>query len=128
MENKERYSEFARKVIQGVKIAHQKMIHEKVLKGENIVIADADGQITTISARELTTSDRKHLFVHTSFPSHALEWSVGRLFSTVCQDFSFPSCVVIPEVFTSRRCCGHTGACVPTLCGAWGIERQRPIA
>ena len=57
MENKERYSEFARKVIQGVEMAHQKMIHEKVLKGENIVIADADGQITTISARELTTSD-----------------------------------------------------------------------
>ena len=57
MENKERYSEFVRKVIQGVKIAHQKMIHEKVLKGENIVIADADGQITTVPAQELTTSD-----------------------------------------------------------------------
>ena len=57
MENKERYSEFARKVIQGVEMAHQKMIPEQVLKGENIVIADADGQITTISARELTTSD-----------------------------------------------------------------------
>ena len=57
MENKERYSEFARKVIEGVKKAHCKMIHEKMLKGENIVIADADGQITTVSARELTTRD-----------------------------------------------------------------------
>ena len=57
MENKERYSEFARKVIQGVEMAHQKMIHEKVLKGENIVIADADGQITTVPAQELTISD-----------------------------------------------------------------------
>ena len=57
MENKERYSEFARKVMQGVKIAHQKMIREKALKGENIVIADADGQIMTISAKDLAQND-----------------------------------------------------------------------
>ena len=57
MENKERYSEFARKVMQGVKIAHQKMIREKALKGENIVIADADGQIMTISAKDLAKHD-----------------------------------------------------------------------
>ena len=57
MENKERYSEFARKVMQGVKIAHQKMIREKALKGENIVIADADGQIMTISAKDLVQHD-----------------------------------------------------------------------
>jgi len=53
MENKERYSEFARKVIDGVKEAHRKMIHEKMLKGENIVIADANGQVTTVSAQEV---------------------------------------------------------------------------
>ena len=57
MENKERYSEFACKVMQGVKIAHQKMIREKALKGENIVIADADGQIMTISAKDLAKHD-----------------------------------------------------------------------
>ena len=57
MENKERYSEFARKVMQGVKIAHQKMIREKALKGENIVIADADGQIMTISAKDIAQHD-----------------------------------------------------------------------
>ena len=57
MENKERYSEFAIKVMQGVKIAHQKMIREKALKGENIVIADADGQIMTISAKDLAQHD-----------------------------------------------------------------------
>ena len=57
MENKERYSEFANKVMQGVKIAHQKMIREKALKGENIVIADADGQIMTISAKDLAKHD-----------------------------------------------------------------------
>ena len=57
MENKERYSEFASKVMQGVKIAHQKMIREKALKGENIVIADADGQILTISAKDLAKHD-----------------------------------------------------------------------
>ena len=57
MENKERYSEFASKVMQGVKIAHQKMIREKALKGENIVIADADGQIMTISAKDIDQHD-----------------------------------------------------------------------
>ena len=57
MENKERYSEFASKVMQGVKIAPQKMIREKALKGENIVIADADGQIMTISAKDLAKHD-----------------------------------------------------------------------
>lgn len=57
MENKERYSEFASKVMQGVKNAHQKMIREKALKGENIVIADADGQIMTISAKDLAQHD-----------------------------------------------------------------------
>lgn len=57
MENKERYSEFASKVMQGVKIAHQKMIREKAFKGENIVIADADGQIMTISAKDLAKHD-----------------------------------------------------------------------
>ena len=57
MENKERYSEFARKVMQGVKIAHQKMIREKALKGENIVIADADGQIMTVSAEDFAKRD-----------------------------------------------------------------------
>lgn len=57
MENKERYSEFASKVIDGVKKAHRKMIHEKMLKGENIVIADANGQIMTVSAKEVVKSD-----------------------------------------------------------------------
>ena len=57
MENKERYSEFARKVIQGVEIAHQKMVREKVLRGENVVIADADGQITTVSAEDFAKRD-----------------------------------------------------------------------
>lgn len=57
MENKERYSEFARKMIDGMKIARQKMIHEKVLKGEDIVIADANGQVTTVSAKELAKSE-----------------------------------------------------------------------
>ena len=57
MENKERYSEFARKVIQGVEIAHQKMVREKVLRGENVVIADDDGQITTVSAEDFAKRD-----------------------------------------------------------------------
>lgn len=57
MENKERYSEFARKVMQGVEIAQQKMIREKTLRGENIVIADASGQITTVSAKEFAAND-----------------------------------------------------------------------
>ena len=57
MENKERYSEFASKVMQGVKIAHQKMIHEKMLKGENIMIADANGQVATVAAEEFAQID-----------------------------------------------------------------------
>ncbi len=57
MENKERYSEFARKVMQGVEIAQQKMIREKTLRGENIVIADASGQIATVSAKEFAAND-----------------------------------------------------------------------
>ena len=57
MENKERYSEFARKVMHGVEIAQQKMIREKTLRGENIVIADASGQIATVSAKEFAAND-----------------------------------------------------------------------
>ena len=57
MESKERYSEFASKVIQGVKIAHQKMIHKKMLKGENVVIADANGQVATVAADQLAKRD-----------------------------------------------------------------------
>ena len=57
MKSKERYSEFASKVILGLKIAHQKMIHEKMLKGENIVIADANGKIAKISAEQLAKGD-----------------------------------------------------------------------
>lgn len=57
MENKERYSEFARKVIQGVEIALQKMIREKVLRGENVVIADADVQIMTVSSKDFAKHD-----------------------------------------------------------------------
>ena len=57
MENKERYSEFARKVMQGVEIAQQKMIREKTLRGENIVIADASRQIATVSAKEFAAND-----------------------------------------------------------------------
>lgn len=53
MENKEQYGEFTRKVMLGVKKAQAKMIREKIMKGESIVVADADGQITTISAQEL---------------------------------------------------------------------------
>ena len=57
MENKERYSEFASKVMQGVKIAQQKMSREQAIKGENNVIADADGQIMTISAKDIAQHD-----------------------------------------------------------------------
>lgn len=57
MESKERYSEFASKVIQGVKIAQQKMIREKMLKGENVVIADANGQVATVAADQLAKRD-----------------------------------------------------------------------
>lgn len=57
MENKERYSEFACKVIDGVKKAHRKMIHEKMLKGESIVIADANGQVMTVPAQEVAKSE-----------------------------------------------------------------------
>ena len=53
MENKGQYGEFTRKVMLGVKKAQAKMIREKIMKGESIVVADANGQITTISAQEL---------------------------------------------------------------------------
>ena len=57
MENKERYSEFARKVIEGVVIAHQKMIREKTIRGEKIVIAEENGRSTTVSAKKFTKND-----------------------------------------------------------------------
>ena len=53
MEHREQYSEFARKVIHGVKIAQKKMVHEKALKGESIVIADTNSKITIVPAREI---------------------------------------------------------------------------
>ena len=58
MEHREQYSEFARKVIHGVKIAHKKMVHEKALKGENIVIADTNGEITIVPARDLIKKNK----------------------------------------------------------------------
>lgn len=53
MENNNQYSEFARKVIKGVKQAQQKLIREKAIRGEDIIVGDDSGNITFIAARNV---------------------------------------------------------------------------
>lgn len=53
MENNNQYSEFASKVMKGVRQAQQKLLREKALHGESIVIADNNGNITTVLAQDV---------------------------------------------------------------------------
>ena len=43
MANEEKYSEFSRKVLKGMQIAYEKMLHEEALRDESIVVADDEG-------------------------------------------------------------------------------------
>ncbi|EEX54215.1 hypothetical protein HMPREF6745_0310 [Prevotella sp. oral taxon 472 str. F0295] len=53
MANEKQYSEFARKVLKGMQIAHEKMLNEKALRGESIVVADDEGNIKHVPAKIL---------------------------------------------------------------------------
>jgi len=53
MANEKQYSEFARKVLKGMQIAYEKMLHEEALRDESIVVADDEGNIKHIPAKNL---------------------------------------------------------------------------
>jgi sensory box histidine kinase len=53
MANEEKYSEFSRKVLKGMQIAYEKMLHEEALRDESIVVADDEGNIKHIPAKNL---------------------------------------------------------------------------
>ncbi len=57
MENNNQYSEFASKVMKGVRQAQQKLLREKALHGESIVIADNNGNITTVLAQDVLNDE-----------------------------------------------------------------------
>ena len=53
MANEEKYSEFSRRVLKGMQIAYEKMLHEEALRDESIVVADDEGNIKHIPAKNL---------------------------------------------------------------------------
>ena len=53
MEEKEQCSEFACKVLKGVRLASKKLVHEMALRGESLVISDKDGNILHIPAQRI---------------------------------------------------------------------------
>lgn len=57
MENNNQYSEFASKVMKGVRQAQQKLLREKALHGDSIVIADNNGNITTVLAQDVLNDE-----------------------------------------------------------------------
>lgn len=61
MENNNQYSEFARKVIEGVALAQQKMVREKAIRGETLVVADSNGEIITLQAQDILKKQQTEL-------------------------------------------------------------------
>ena len=57
MKDEKSYSELANKIMKGIKLAQKKMIHEKALRGDSVIISDKDGRIINIPARELEGKD-----------------------------------------------------------------------
>ncbi len=52
MSDKE-YQDLNRKLDEGLQLAHQRMLEEKALRGESVVVANSEGKIEYISAREV---------------------------------------------------------------------------
>lgn len=52
MSNKERHA-FTQKLEAGLRIAERRMLEEKAMRGETVVVANHDGGIEYLSAREV---------------------------------------------------------------------------
>ena len=55
MSDKE-YQDLNRKLDEGLQIAHQRMLEEKALRDETVVVANSEGKIEYISAKEVLAS------------------------------------------------------------------------
>lgn len=53
---KDNFDELAEKIVAGVQRAVRKMVEASAVKGESVVIGDADGSIKYIPAKELLKS------------------------------------------------------------------------
>lgn len=52
MSNKE-YSDISRKIDNGLELAEKRMLHEKALRGENVVVCDKNNNIQRIPAQQI---------------------------------------------------------------------------
>jgi hypothetical protein len=55
MSDKE-YKELDQKLDQGLKLAHRRMLEEKALHNETVVVSNSEGKIEYISAKEVLAS------------------------------------------------------------------------
>ncbi len=55
MSNKE-IKDFTRKLEAGLQIAEKRMLEEKALRNESVVVSTAEGKIVYLSAREVLTT------------------------------------------------------------------------
>ena len=55
MSDKE-YQELNEKLDEGLQLAHHRMLQEKALRGETVVVSTADGKIEHVPAREVLAS------------------------------------------------------------------------
>ncbi len=55
MSDKE-YQELNKKLDEGLQLAHHRMLQEKALRGETVVVSTADGKIEHVPAREVLAS------------------------------------------------------------------------
>lgn len=59
MNNQQNISVFSEKILQGLRDALRKLVEESAAKSESLVISDQDGNIRTVSAKELLENLRK---------------------------------------------------------------------
>ena len=52
MSDKE-YLELSKKIDEGLKLAEKRMLHEKALRGESVVVCDSNNAIRRIPARQI---------------------------------------------------------------------------
>jgi len=52
MEEKQ-ISEFSEKIVEGLRLARKRLLHERALHGETVVIADEEGRVVHVPAAEI---------------------------------------------------------------------------
>lgn len=57
MSDKE-YKDLSRKIDEGLELAEKRMLHEKALRGESVVVCDKDNNIQRIPAQQVIAKNR----------------------------------------------------------------------